>query len=121
MDKFIHDIYLIINTYEFWGAVSALGMVIIFLWKMYAKRKNIPVPFEVQVSETLESMQDYAQAKAESLKKQKESKALQTPQKVLDANRKDVITTADSSSIIVENGEVKSEESKEETEDEEGH
>ena len=121
MEKLIQDIYVIVNTYEFWALASAIGMIVIFLWKLVARRKNIPIPFEVKVSETLESMQDYAQAKAEYLKMQKESKALQTPQNVLDANRKDVIILADGSSIIVENGEVKSEESKEETEDEEGH
>lgn len=121
MEKLLQDIYLIINTYEFWAVASAFGMIIIFLWKLVARRKNIPIPFEVQVSETLESMQDYAQAKAEYLKNQKETRVIQTPQKVLDANRKNVITPTDGSLIIVENGEVKSEESKEETEDEEGH
>ena len=60
------------NTYEFWLGVSILIGFVILLWRVVAKRNNVPIPAEMMVSDTLQEIQKFAEEKAEYLKKKKE-------------------------------------------------
>ena len=100
------------NTYEFWIGISGLLGALFLLWKIVAKRNDVPLPADMMVSDTIQEMQKMAKEQADYVKQKQialnESKnngassIAESPQKVLESNHKP--------EIKVENGEVEEEE-----------
>lgn len=74
----------IINSPEFWLAVAGIATALIALWGWVVKRKGIPPLIEEPISDGLEFTKEFAEEKAEYLKKVKAEKEA----KIIDAEAK---------------------------------